>query len=76
MIFYQGEIPLESITGYEIAGENFICGSFFQLLAYRNGKIYELEQLCKDGKVSEESIKAMAELHRAWFPVYYLDKET
>ncbi len=74
--FYQADFPLESITEYELAEEVFIHGSVFQLLAYRNGKIYELEQLCKDGKVSEESIKAMAELHRAWFPVYYLDKET
>lgn len=67
---------MESITEYELAEEVFIHGSVFQLLAYRNGKIYELEQLCKDGKVSEDSIKAMAELHKEWFPVYYLAEGT
>jgi len=69
--FYQAEFPLQNITEYQIAGEKFVNGSDFQLIAYQDGIIYKLEQIFKDGEVSKDSVYAMAKLHKEWFPAYY-----
>lgn len=52
---------------YEIAGEVFAKDAHFQLLAYRNGKFYDVEELYKKGRVSRKTIAAMAETHKKWF---------
>ena len=52
---------IESIT---IAGETFQYGCPFQLIGYKNGVAYGLDELYENGKISAEAIKTIAGMHK------------
>ena len=52
---------IESVT---IAGETFQYGYPFQIIGYKNGVAYGLDELYKDGKISAKAIKTIAGMHK------------
>jgi len=54
-----------------IAGETFYAGNPFNMFAYKNGRLYALEDLYEQGKISAEIIKQILERHKELYPEIY-----
>ena len=61
------------VTETEIAGQVFKAGRPFELLAYKDGTIYDLASLYEEGKISVKAIEKIAEMHKERFSSMYAD---
>ena len=61
ILFVGGQMAV-STTKY-IAGQGFTYGTAFQLYAYKDGEVVDLEQAYTDGLVSQSAIEQAAQYH-------------
>ena len=59
ILYFRYAINSTGLYGIEIGEHIFKTGAQFELLAYRNGKLFHLAELYEDGKISEQSIAAI-----------------
>jgi len=53
-----------SIETKQIGSNRFLYPSSFQLVGYKDGKFHNIENLYQQGKISDESLSKLAQLHK------------
>lgn len=71
ILFTEGSMGMAVVSSVTIGEETFKAGNPFQIVAYKNGTIYDVNTLYEEGKISAEVIKQMHEIHKQRFDYMY-----
>ncbi len=68
---FEGRMTAQVFGGVEIGGENFIFHHSFSIIAYKDGKFQNLNEVYEAGGITKQHIKQIAAYHRNAYPQYY-----
>jgi len=71
ILYTEASMTMAVISGITIGEETFKAGNPFELVAYKNGTVYDLNTLYEDGKIPAKIIKQIHEIHKQRFDHVY-----